>query len=303
MQIDGTIIEDTYAEAFDMWACRLIVTAVDASWAGIAGTEATGYGTSIIGCDCEAGIERGLQPAETPDGRPGVSLLFFARKPDDLIWAVTNRTGQCLLTCPTTAVFNGTPAVNPDAETMTIPVGKMVSYFGDGHQRRQKLHSRDCWEVPVMDGWFVVEDAATGVRAVGGGNLMICGADPAAALRAAQRAVEAIRTVAGVIAPFPGGVVRCGSKVGSRYSNVPASTNDAYCPVLRDHVPTKLRENVACVYEIVIDGLDRDSVAKAMRAGVRAACGKGVVAITAGNYGGKLGKTHLPLREILEDTR
>lgn len=293
-----------------MAACRLIVTATDRHWARTAAAEATGYGTSIIGCDAEAGVEQDLDPSQTPDGRPGVAVLFFSRRVGGLCQAVANRVGQCIMTCPTTAVFDGLDSVPPghptapsDTDTpTTVPLGDVIGPFGDGHEEQIELYGRRCVRVPVMDGWFVTEAMAQSVRAVGGGNFLIGGRDQAAALAAATRAVEAIAPLSGVVTPFPGGVVRSGSKVGSRTGGLPASTNDAYCPTLRDKAASKLRAGVGCVYEIVIDGLDHGVVAGAMRAGITAACGDGVVAITAGNYNGRLGEVRFPLHEVMAGT-
>jgi len=297
--IRGTLIENTYAEAFTMVASRLIVTATDSHWAQTAAVEATGYGTSMIGCDAEAAIERPIEPSETPDGRPGVAILFFARHRDTLVDAVSNRIGQCLMTCPTTAVFNGVTDAKPLDHTAPFDAGQAVSLFGDGHQKKTTLYGRPCWQIPVMDGWFVVEETVTCVQAIGGGQFLICGIDQAITLRAASRAVEAIAEHPDVITPFPGGVVRSGSKVGSSIPNVTASTNDAYCPALRDPATSKLPRDADCVYEIVIDGLTRQAIAKAMRAGILAACGNGIVAISAGHYNGKLGDIHFQLHEIM----
>ena len=299
MMIRGTIIENTYAEAFTMVATRLIVTAIDHQWAETAAIEATGYGTSIIGCDVEAAIEQRLQLSQTPDGRAGVAILLFARRSDTLADAVTNRIGQCLLTCPTTAVFNGIPDTKHWEHTHIFDAGQTVSLFGDGYQQKTTTHGRTCWQIPVMDGWFIVEETVTGGPAIGGGNFLICGADQTTALHAASRAVNAIAKLPGVITPFPGGVVRSGSKVGSSHPKVTASTNDAYCPTLRDQTVSKLHRDAACVYEIVIDGLTRPAIAQAMRAGVTAACGEGIIAISAGNYNGKLGDIHFQLHEVM----
>ena len=220
-------IEDTFAEAFPMTAARLIVTAETPAWAQTAGQVATGYAASVIGCDAEAGIERTLPPEETPDGRPGVSLLLFAFSRDALQKAVVNRVGQCILTCPTTACYNGLPHRVKDK---TIRVGGNLRFFGDGFQFSKKLEGRRYWRMPVMDGEFTCEDFFGTVKGVAGGNFLIVGASQAAALAAAEAAVAAIRPGPGVILPFPGGVVRSGSKVGSRYKKLRASTNDAYCP-------------------------------------------------------------------------
>src|SRR5438477_3526196 len=278
-----------------MTAARLLVTAETPAWAQTAGQVTTGYASSVIGCDAEAAIERTLSPDETPDGRPGVSLLLFAFSRDALQKALVNRVGQCVLTCPTTACYNGLPLV----KDRTIRVGGNLRFFGDGFQFSKKLDGRRFWRLPVMDGEFTCEDVFGTVKGVAGGNLLILGASQAAALAAAEAAVAAVRHVPGVILPFPGGVVRSGSKVGSRYKKLRASTNDAYCPTLRGVVKTALPPGANAVYEIVIDGLDLPSVEEATRVGVRAACRDGVLGITAGNYGGKLGEFHLHLHKLL----
>ncbi len=295
LTINDVPIEDTFAEAFPMTAARVVVTAETPGWAQTAGQTATGYASSVIGCDAEAGIERSLGPDETPDGRPGVSLLFFAFSRDALQKALVNRVGQCVLTCATTACYNGLPPV----KDKTIRVGGNLRFFGDGWQFSKKLDGRRWWRLPVMDGEFTCEDVFGTVKGVAGGNFLIVGADQARALAAAEAAVAAIRQVPGVILPFPGGVVRSGSKVGSRYKKLRASTNDAYCPTLRGLVPTALPDGANAVYEVVIDGVDLAAVEDATRAGVRAACGPGVLRISAGNYGGKLGPFHLHLHQLL----
>ncbi|HXG09153.1 MAG TPA: formylmethanofuran--tetrahydromethanopterin N-formyltransferase [Gemmataceae bacterium] len=295
LAINHVPIDDTFAEAFPMTAARLIVTAETPAWARTAGQEATGYAASVIGCDAEAGIERDLPPEETPDGRPGVSLLLFAFNREALQKAVVNRVGQCILTCPTTACYNGLPVVKDKA----IRVGGNLRFFGDGWQFSKKLEGRRFWRVPVMDGEFVCEDLFGTTKGVAGGNFLIVAESQAAALAAAEAAVTVMRRVPGVILPFPGGVVRSGSKVGSRYKKLRASTNDAYCPTLRGVVPSALPEGANAVYEIVIDGLDLPAVEEATRVGVRAACLPGVLRISAGNYGGKLGPFHLQLHQLL----
>jgi formylmethanofuran--tetrahydromethanopterin N-formyltransferase len=295
MLIDQVFIEDTFAEAFPMTAARLVVTAATPEWAQIAGQTATGYAASVIGCDAEAGIERILPPDETPDGRPGVSLLLFAFNRDALQKAVINRVGQCILTCPTTACYNGLPVV----KDKSIRVGGNLRFFGDGFQISKKLEGRRFWRLPVMDGEFLCEDVFGTIKGVAGGNILILAVDQASALAAAEAAAAAMRRVPGIILPFPGGIVRSGSKVGSRYKKLRASTNDAYCPTLRGLVASALPDGVNAVYEIVIDGLDQAAIEAAMRAGTRAACRPGVVRISAGNYGGNLGPVHLHLRRIL----
>jgi formylmethanofuran--tetrahydromethanopterin N-formyltransferase len=297
LTINETTIEDTFAEAFPMTAVRLIVTAETPSWAQTAAQVTTGYASSVIGCDAEAGVERTLGPDETPDGRPGVSLLLFAFNRDALQKAVVNRVGQCVLTCPTTACYNGLPMIKEKA----IRIGGNLRFFGDGFQFSKKLEGRRFWRLPVMDGEFTCEDYFGTVKGVAGGNFLIVGATQAAALAAAEAAVATIRKVPGVLLPFPGGIVRSGSKIGSKYKKLRASTNDAYCPTLRGQVKTALPEGANAVYEIVMDGVDLAAVETAMRVGVRAACLPGVLHITAGNYGGKLGPFHLHLHKLLAE--
>lgn len=294
LTVNSVPVEDTFAEAFPMSATRVLVTAESAAWARTAGLAATGYAASVIGCDVEAGVERELAPEETPDGRPGVSLLFFGFSRDALQKAVTNRVAQCVLTCATTACYNGL-AGDPGKG---IKVGGSLRYFGDGWQVSKLLDGRRYWRIPTMDGEFLCEETFGTVKGVGGGNFLILAETQALALAAAEAAVAAARTVPGVILPFPGGVVRSGSKVGSKYKGLKASTNDAYCPTLRGAVESKLPEGVNAVYELVFDGLDLASVEKATRVGIEAACRPGIVKITAGNYGGRLGPYHIHLRKL-----
>ena len=300
----GVLIEDQFAEAFRMWACRVIVTATDEHWVNVAAGEVTGYGSSVIGCDAEAAVERYLTPDETPDARPGAALLFFAFNAKGLTKAVPNRVGQCLMTCPTTAVFDGMPQrgldKNNDAEAR-IDLGKQIRFFGDGFQKSKLLAGRRYWRIPVMDGEFMLEESVGACKAIGGGNLLIEGIRQRDALTAAQRAVEAIAPMPDVITPFPGGIVRSGSKVGSRYKALFASSNDAYAPTVRQRTKTELRNGAGAVYEIVINGLTEAAIASAMQTGIDAACASpNIIAISAGNYGGNLGKFHFHLRDLVQ---
>lgn len=296
MDPDRIVELDGFAEAFPMTACRLIVTAETPHWVAVAAQAATGYAASVIGCDAEAGVESNLEPSDTPDGRPGVSLLFFAFSRDALQKAVVNRVAQCILTCPTTACYNGLP-IDP---ARAIKVGGNLRYFGDGWQI-SKLHGQQrFWRIPTMDGEFLCEDDFGTVKGVAGGNLILLGTSRAETLAVAEAAVAACRAVPDVILPFPGGIVRSGSKVGSKYKALKASTNTAYCPTLRAVVDSELPLTAKAVYEIVIDGLSEEAVRQAMLAGMLAALqSTAIVRITAGNYGGKLGPFHLHLREIL----
>lgn len=279
-------------------ATRVVITAETAEWANVAAVAMTGYATSVIACDVEASISGTISPDDTPDGRPGVAVLVFAFNRDGLGKAVTGRVGQCVLTCPTTACYNGLLDCPKDKQ---IVVGGQLRFFGDTFQQSKKLGNRRFWRLPVMDGEFICEDRFGTIKGVAGGNLLICGRDQSSALAAASAAVTAMRKVPDIALPFPGGIVRSGSKVGSRYKKLKASTNDAYCPTVRALTASELTPDVGAVYEIVIDGLTFDSVQAAMRAGLHAACQMpGVIRITAGNYGGKLGPHHYHLRDLIE---
>ena len=294
MKIGHTIIDDTFAEAFGMRVSRLIVTAHDEFWLDAALESFTGYSSSVISCDAETGVERRLASDETPDGRPGASVLIFGFATDSLGKAAVNRTGQCLMTCPTTAVYDG---LSEAAER--VPLGKQIRYFGDGFQKSKQVEGRRFWRIPVMDGEFLVAESLGVAKGVGGGNIILQTTDLASGLAAARRGAEAVAATENTIAPFPGGVARSGSKVGSRYKKLIASTADVYCPSLRGRVESKLHPEAHCVYEIVIDGVDESAVAAAMTAAISAVAGDDVLAIGAGNYGGKLGKFHFQLHELV----
>lgn len=294
MHIGPTHIADTFAEAFRLRFARLVVTAHDDHWLRAATQAATGYGTSVIGCDAEAGIEQWLAPGDTPDGRVGASLMFFGFASDAVAKAVGNRVAQCLLTCPTTAVFDGLASGEE-----RMPLGSHVRFFGDGFEKTKVIEGRRFWRVPVMDGEFLIEETAGIAKGVGGGNFIVQGKTADLALAAVRRSLEAIAVMPGVITPFPGGAVRSGSKVGSRYEALRASTNEAFCPALAGRVRSELHSDAACAIEVVIDGEDEKAVATAMAAGIRAAAGPGIPEISAGNYGGKLGKFHFRLHDVL----
>jgi len=294
MRLHDAEVVDTFAEAFAMWGARIVITAETPGWAGHAARSLTGFATSVIGCKCEAGIERELDAAETPDGRPGIAALLFAMDADGLAKRLVERVGQTVLTCPTTACFNG---LDVDDEVI---VGGRLRYFGDGWQASKVLAGRRYWRIPVMEGEFLIEERFGIVEGVGGGNLIILGEDEASALRAAEAAVAAMRPVEGAIMPFPGGIARSGSKVGSRYKGQIASTNHVLCPTLRAQVDdSDVPDGVGSVLEIVIDGLGTDPVREAMRRGLDAAARSGALRITAGNYGGNLGPHHFHLRELV----
>jgi len=294
LQLGSTRIVDTFAEAFRLRYGRIVVTAYDDHWLDAALAAVCGYGTSVIGCDAEIGLERRLPAEESPDGRPAAAILAFGFAAEPLAKAIANRVGQCLLTCPTTAVFDGLPESSDRA-----PLGKQIRYFGDGFEKTKVFAGRRYWRVPVMDGEFLVEETCGIAKGIGGGNLILQAASLPAALTAARRAVGTIATIAGTITPFPGGVVRSGSKVGSRYPGLRASTNDAFCPGLVGRVETELLPGVEASLEIVIDGIDEPAITQAMAAAMQAIASPDVPAISAGNYGGKLGKFHFHLHQVL----
>ena len=297
MNINGVIIDDTFAEAFPMKATRVIITAQNEKWALISAQEMTGFAISVIACGCEASIEQVLAPSETPDGRPGVAVLIFAMGGKSLKKQLETRAGQCVLTSPTSALFAGIDEGTP------IPLGKNLRYFGDGFQTSKQIAGKRYWRIPVMDGEFLVESTTGMVEAIGGGNFLILAKTELQALWACEAAIEAMKKIPDVIMPFPGGVVRSGSKVGSKYKALSASTNDAFCPTLKGITQSELSDDIESVMEIVIDGLSEASINKAMRVGIEAACGlgsaNGIKRISAGNYGGKLGPFHFHLKEIL----
>jgi len=298
LTVKGVQVDDTFAEAFGMRATALIITADSARWARQAALSMTGFATSVIGCGCEAGIERTLTSRQTPDGRPGVRVLLFAVSTGELQKQLQARVAQTVLTSAGSACYAGLDGEEP------LRLGNALRYFGDGWQISKRFGARHYWRIPVMDGEFVCE-ATTGLtkKAVGGGNLLIIGRTSQSTLAAAEAAAAAIAKVPDVIAPFPGGIVRSGSKVGSKYKGVPASTNDAFCPTLRGAVKSALNGDDGAVLEIVIDGLTSEAVAAAMRAGIAAIVKlgpkRGATRISAGNYGGKLGPHHYHLRDLL----
>jgi formylmethanofuran--tetrahydromethanopterin N-formyltransferase len=293
MRINGVEIEDTFAEAFKMRAARLIITAVNERWALTAAQVATGFATSVIACGCEAGIEEVIPADETPDSRPGISVLVFTMGSKGMEEQLMRRVGQCVMTCPTTACFNGLESEEK------LKIGGTLRYFGDGFQISKLLGGRRFWRIPVMEGEFLVEESFGVTKAIGGGNFLILGESLDVTLEASERAVQAMGKVKRVVMPFPGGIVRSGSKTTSQYKFLRASTNTAYCPTLRRQADSALPEGVNSVLEIVIDGLYEASIEQAMRVGIQAACIPGIVRISAGNYGGTLGQFHFHLRQIL----
>ncbi|HUS76230.1 MAG TPA: formylmethanofuran--tetrahydromethanopterin N-formyltransferase [Methanothrix sp.] len=296
MEINGVQIDDTFAEGFPIKMARVQITAVTERWALEAAREATGFGTSVIGCSAEAGIECIVGGEETPDGRPGVNILICNMGYKNLENSLLFRLGQCVLTAPTTAAFSGMP----DAEKQ-FDTGKKLSFFGDGYQKQAEMYGRNVWKIPLMSGDFIIEQNFGAVDAIAGGNFLILAQNQAAGLMAAEAAVNAIGKLKGTITPFPGGVVASGSKVGSKYKFLKASTNTAFCTSLREDGVCTLAEDVSAVFEIVINGTSKEAISAAMKAGINAACHvPGVLKITAANYEGKLGSHQFPLHVVLE---
>ena len=301
---NGVEIEDTFAEGFGMWGSRIIITAATQKWADIAATSMTGFATSVIACDCEAGIDAKIHPDDSPDGRPGTAVSIYGFSRGKLSTSMLNRLGQTVLTCPSTAVYNGLPAEEADA---MLDIGKSVRFFGDGYQVKMRMgdgwqNRQRFWRIPVMEGEFLIEEKMGAKKAVAGGNFLIMGDSEAQTLKASEAAIEAIQTVPMVITPFPGGLCRSGSKVGSTYAFLKASTNTPFCPAIKNSFKeSKVPAGVNSVIEVVINGFDEPSVMKAMGVGVDAATKvEGVKWITAVNFEGKLGKFQMSLKESLK---
>ena len=297
MIINGIKIENTFAEAFPMKVVRLIITADSKYWLKQAANNVTGFATSVIACGCEAGVEKEIKSSQTPDGRSGIAVLLFAMDSKGLAKQVLRRVGQCILTSPTTACFSGLES------NEKINLGSAIRFFGDGFQVSKKINDKKIWRIPVMEGEFVIEDKTSITNGIGGGNILIIGDSNEEVLKSAEAAVKEMRKVNNIILPFPGGIVRSGSKVGSKYKSLIASTNDAYCPTLKGITKTKLSKSNESVLEIVIDGTNEKDISLAMKKGINIICkkfNKGIKSISAGNYGGKLGPYHFHLRNIMK---
>jgi len=298
VNINGVTIDNTFAEAFPMKATRLILTAMTLKWAYRAANSLTGFASSVIACGCEADIERELSPDETPDGRPGIAVIIFAMSKSKLQEQVLKRVGQSVMTTATSACFAGSHSEN------MMPLGKSIRYFGDGYQISKKINGLRFWRIPVMHGEFLCEETTGIVPAIGGGNFLVLAKTARHGLTACEKAVKAIRKVNGAVTTFPGGIVGSGSKIGSKYKFMPASTNEAFCPTLKGQVKSELTDEIGSVLEIVIDGLNEKAISEAMSAGIMAVCEygpeKGIYRISAGNYGGQLGPYHFHLWDILK---
>jgi formylmethanofuran--tetrahydromethanopterin N-formyltransferase len=294
MEISGTGILDTFAEAFPVWISRVVITAATREWAYKAAVEATGFASSRIGCPCEAGIERSLDSEESPDGRPGVSILICADK-KNIRANVAGRISQSVLPTPTASAYDGLPDAGSRFYTR-------MHYFGDRYEERCMVGGRRCWKIPVMEGEYVGEERFGIVKGIAGGNFLVMGKDQQSALSGAVAAAEKITGLKGVITSFAGGIVASGSQVGCKnyHFSLPASTNHLWCPGLKGRIPGSLvPDGVASVYEIVLNGIDETSIQNAMKTGIEAAAETGTVMyIGASNFDGKLGQYRLYLHDL-----
>ncbi|RLG51934.1 MAG: formylmethanofuran--tetrahydromethanopterin N-formyltransferase [Thermoproteota archaeon] len=294
--VNGVEVDDSaFAELFPMWVGRVLITADSEKWAMAAAQAATGFGSSVIMSPAEAGIECAVPPSDTPDGRPGVLIQIYQRTRPMLKAQMISRIGQCVMTCPTTAAFDALPEAK-----RRLRVGHAIRMFGDGFEEKKEMYGRTMWVIPVMEGAFIIEDRFGAKKGIAGGNFIIMGSTKESALRAAEAAVEAIKKVGGVILPFPGGVCRSGSKVGSMKYKLPASTNHMFCPTLRERVPeSQVPEQASAVYEIVFNAVSLDKIKEATKAGIEAATKvEGIIKISAVNFGGKLGPVKVYLRDL-----
>jgi formylmethanofuran--tetrahydromethanopterin N-formyltransferase len=296
-------IDDTYAEAFRSIFAEVLITARDRTWLDHAVNAATGNASSTILCDCEAGLDRyvgagGDERFPTPDGRPGAIVQFHVpRFRKDRVEALERvllvRISQNVLTCATCSCFNVAETEN------YFKLGRKVSFFGDGYQYRDERFGRQVWVIPILGGEFIIERRFCWRDGLMGGNLWFMGRDVDSALLAAERAAAAAQAIPGVILPFPGGVAASGSKAGSKYKFLFASTYAEYCPTLREKLGSQTRApvGVGSVMEIIINGVDLPTIANATQAAIAAAVDTpGLLRISAGNYGGRLGKNFVYLQ-------
>jgi formylmethanofuran--tetrahydromethanopterin N-formyltransferase len=298
MELNGIEIEDTYAEAFPIKIARVLITGATRHWALVAATEATGFGTSVIACPAEAGIEMVVSGDQTPDGRPGVYIQICTFGYKALEEQLMNRLGQCVLTAPTAHVYNGLP----DAEKQ-FNTGFKLKFFGDGMESEVEVGGRKAFSIPMMEGDFITEHSIGAVEGIAGGNFFILAENQMAALAAAEAAVDAVSGVEGVITPFPGGIVASGSKTGANnYSFMHATSNEKFSPSIKDKVEgSNVPADVNGIYELVINGLNETVISEAMLAGIKAAVQiPGIKKISAGNFGGNLGPFKFKLHDIVK---
>ncbi|MCZ7361966.1 MAG: formylmethanofuran--tetrahydromethanopterin N-formyltransferase [Candidatus Methanoperedens sp.] len=296
MELNGVEIEDTFAEAFPIKIARVLITGATRKWALVAAQETTGFGTSVIGCPAEAGIEKVVNGDVTPDGRPGAYIQICTFGYKALEQQLLQRLGQCVLTAPTAAMWNGLPGAEKQFDT-----GFKLKYFGDGFEEEINVSGRKAVKIPLMGGDFIAENNIGAQEGIAGGNFIILAENQMAALAAAENAVDAISEIEGTITPFPGGIVGSGSKTGAnKYKFLKATTNEKFCPSIKNKVEgSKVPKDVNGIYEIVINGLDQKVISESLRAGIKAAVKiPGVKRISAGNYGGTLGPHKFNLHEL-----
>ncbi len=291
-------IESTFSECFEMWHSRILITAIDEEMALIAAQSTIGFATSIIMCTAEAGIEQIVDKDKTPDGRPGVIVQIWTRSSKKMKDELLARLSQCAMTAPTTRIFN----YLIDG-TKSEPIGKLISYFGDGYQKKSSFYdNRTMWEIPVMDGFFLIEETFGFSKGIAGGLLILVGTTEEETLGAARSAINAIRkSSTKAITSFPGGICRSGSKIGSKYSFLNESTNHKYCPTLKDKIDdSELPNNAQCVYEIVINAVNEDELKSAMKIAINTLkADKRIIKITSSNFGGELGSIKINLNELI----
>ncbi len=292
------LVEDTFAEAFRSYYSRVLVTGATEALAAAGATSSAGFATSALGCGVEAGIDSSVAAEKTPDGRPGVRVQYhiWKKSPKRMYEVLLHRVGHCILTSPTAAVFDATPK-----PIDKIDLGLKLKYFGDGFEGETRLGEREMIVIPIMAGDFLIEREVGMAKGISGGNLWFMGDSSDSAVKAAGKAVAAISKTPGSITPFPGGMCSSGSKVGAgKYKFLPNSTNHPYCPTLRNRTDdSKVPEGVESIVEVVINGTSLGVVKRAMKAGIEAALPQsGLVKISAGNFGGKLGRFNINLIDL-----
>ena len=305
MKINHVEIDETFAEGFKLYGSRILITADSKELAKTAAICATGYATSTIHCDCEAGIDEFYDPEDTPDNRPGVSVIFCVQGKDKADAVLLNRISQCILTSATSACFDWLPEDSISEKTFEVKTGFKLKFFGDGFEEKEEVvwngKTIPMWKIPMMDGYFRVQSTFKVTKIVAGGNFMVYSTSPTEIISACQSAVLKMNEIEGIVLPFPGGFVRSPSKFGSKYKFLDASINQPLIPLLRDKVLDSIAPEQAITgYEFVINGFSEDRVRTAIKVGIQELCtNDNVIKITAGNYGGKLGKIKFDLKEIL----
>ncbi len=289
-------IIDTFSECFKMWFSRILITAIDEETVLEAAQSIVGFATSIIMCSAEAGIERIVPAKETPDNRPGIIIQIWTKRSKLMKDELLARISQSAMTAPTTSVFNYL-----EEGEKNEPVGKLISYFGDGHQKKISKYGRDMWEIPVMDGSFLIDESFNFAKGIAGGLIILVGESTIETLAAAKLAVKKIQdSTAKAITSFPGGICRSGSKIGSKYSFLNESTNHQFCPTLVDKIDNSLvPKNAHCVYEIVINATSEQDLKLAMKHAITAVKdNEKIIQITSSNYNGELGSIKINLKDL-----